>query len=186
MDFINLTPEAGPEDRRRLEAAATGLFAIDGVEEIGVIEGESGSDFDIALWVRLRDFASLEPFGTDPEYTRFLQGTVAPMLRGFAGVDVTLESGFEAKPGPVACLALMGPDEAYDFEVREALAAWAEAIGATSAAMGVAAGERQLYRGAAIAFEARPAGRPEVAPFTTTLVSGRARVLAADAGEPGA
>jgi hypothetical protein len=177
LDFIKLKPEAGVDGRARLEAAAASLHAIDGVEEVGLIEGDAASDFDVALWFRLRDYAALEPFGTNPEYARFLQGTVAPLLRGFAGVDVTLDTAFAGTAGTAACLALMGPDEAYDFEVREALAAWTEAVDATSTATGIAAGERQVYRGAALAFGPRRAGRPALEPFRATLVRGRARVL---------
>ena len=86
LDFLNLTPEASLEGRRQLEAAARELYSIDGVQEIGFLDSDGGSDFDVALWFKLRDFAALEPFGTSPEYTRFLQGTVAPLIRGEARV----------------------------------------------------------------------------------------------------
>ena len=178
LDFINLTPETGSEERNQLEDAAAKLRAVDGVRGIGLLEGDGASDFDLALWFTLRDFAALEPFGTHPDYTRFLQGTVAPMLRGFAGVDVKLEEDLEAGHGAAACLVLLGPDEAYDFEVREALQTWVEAVDAATAAYGVAVGERQIYRGAAVAFGPRRAGRPEVSPFRATLIRGQARVLA--------
>jgi hypothetical protein len=178
LDLINLTPGTSSEARGELDRAAAGLIGIDGVTAIGVIEGDDASDFDLAYWFGLRDFEALEPFGTDPRYSQFLQGTVAPVLRGFAGADVTLDGEFEAEEGPAACIALIGPDEAYDFEVREALEAWAQAVNASSAAIGVAVGEKQMYRGAAIAFGATGGGRPEAPPFRPTVVRGRARLLA--------
>ena len=44
----------------------------------------------------LEGFTYLEPFGTDARYVRFLQGTVAPRLKAFAGADVSLDAPFEA------------------------------------------------------------------------------------------
>jgi hypothetical protein len=183
LDFINLTPGTSSEARGELDRVAAGLIAIDGVTAIGVIEGDEASDFDLAYWFGLRDFEALEPFGTDARYSQFLQGTVAPVLRGFAGADVKLDEAFEPDEGPAACVGLIGPDEAYDFEVREALEAWASSVRASSAAIGVAVGEKQMYRGAAIAFGASGEGRPEATPFRATVVRGRARQLAPSQGE---
>ena len=179
LDFIKLTPEAGPEQRTQLEAVAAQLAAIEGVITIGVIEAEAASDFDVAFWFLLRDFVSLEPFGTDPHYSQFLQGTVARMLSAFAGANVKLEDDFEGSEGTAACLALMGPDEAYDFEVREALEAWSSEAGASAATIGLAVGERQQFRGIAIAFgTSAETPKPDIEPFRATLVRGHARVLA--------
>jgi hypothetical protein len=179
LDFIKLTPETSPERRSQLEAAAATLREIDGVAGVGVIEGQSGSDFDLAFWFVLRAFTSLEPFGTDPRYAQFLQASAAPLLQGFGGADVKLDADFEAADGPAACMALTGPEEAYDFEVREGLEAWADGIGAPGVALGLAVGERQVYRGAVIAFGGtKRIEKPEIEPFRATLISGRARVLA--------
>ena len=178
LDFIKLTLEAGPEQRSQLEAAAAQLGAIAGVQSVGIIEAGTDSDFDVAFWFLLAQFTALEPFGTDGRYSRFLQASVAPLIRGFAGADVKLEEDLESADGPAVCLALTGPEEAYDFEVREALETWADATGAASVAIGVAVGEKQLYRGAAIAFGVREGERPEREPFKATLVRGEARALA--------
>lgn len=178
LDFIKLTPETTAAHRAGLDAAATRLQEIDGVIGTGVIEADATSDFDVAFWFLLRDFAALEPFGTHPGYIRFLQGTVAPLLSGFAGADVKLDAAFESRDGDASCLALMGPEEAYDFEVREALETWAQESGPASAAIGVAVGERQQYRGAAIAFGTSTGSRPEIEPFRATLLRGTARRLA--------
>lgn len=175
LDFIKLTPETTREQRDHLEAVASELVHIEGVLGLGVIEGEDGSDFDAAFWFLLRDFLALEPFGTHTRYTRFLQGTVAPLISGFAGADVKLGADFMGSDGPAACLALMGPDEAYDFEVEQALEAWA---GDTPSAIGLAVGEKQLYRGAAIAFGNSGLERPELPAFRATLIRGTARKLA--------
>ena len=179
LDFIKLTPETSREQRSQLEAAAQGLRAIDGVTGVGVIEGEAGSDFDLAFWFVLRAFTSLEPFGTDPRYAKFLQASVAPLLQAFAGADVKLDDEFEADDGVAACLALIGPEEAYDFEVREALEAWSGPTRAACTAIGLAVGERQVYRGAAIGFGVQgPIETPEIEPFRATLIAGQARTLA--------
>lgn len=179
LDFVSLDPGAGPDQRRRLEEAAAGLISIPGVIGAGVIQADSPSEFDIAFWFLLPEFTALEPFGTDPRYSRFLQGNVAPVLRGFAGADVTLGTEFESIDGPAACLALMGPDEAYDFEVRETLTAWAEGLGPDRTAIGLAVGEKQMYRGAGLAFggDAATAATPDAGPFRATLISGQARSL---------
>lgn len=178
LDFIKLSREAGPEQRSQIEAAAAGLGAIEGVAGIGVIEADDESDFDVAVWFLLREFTVLEPFGTDPRYSQFLQGTVATMLSSFAGADVRLEDDFNGRGGPAACLALMGPEEAYDFEVREALEAWADGNGGDAGGIGVAVGERQQYRGAAIVFglASRPK-KPDTPPFRATLIRGEAKLL---------
>lgn len=179
LDFIKLSPEAGPEQHSQIEAAAVALAAIEGVIGVGVIEAGEASDFDVAVWFLLSEFTALEPFGTDPRYSQFLQGTVARALQSFAGADVKLADEFGGCDGQAACLALMGPEEAYDFEVSEALQAWSESCGASMAVIGLAVGERQLYRGAAIAFAPGAAvGKPEAGPFQATLIQGTARMLA--------
>ena len=179
LDFIKLNPEAEAGQRSRLQATASQLKAIEGVLAVGVIEGETGSDFDVAFWFLLESFSALEPFGTDARYSQFLQGTVARLLTAFAGADVILDDDLAGSDGPAACLGLMGPEETYDFEVREALQAWAASVDATSAAIGVAVGERQQYRGAAIAFgTAAGVRKPETEPFRATLIRGHARSLA--------
>lgn len=178
IDLIKLAAETGSDQRARLAEAASELVEIDGVVSAGIIEGSEESDFDIAVWFALREFLALEPFGTDPRYSRFLQGEVAPMVQGFAGADVALEEAIAARDGPAACLALMGPEEAYDFEVREALSTWAEGARAAGSAIGLAVGEKQIYRGAALVFGAsEQASRPDVEPFRGTLVAGEGRTL---------
>ena len=121
-----------------------------------------------------------------------LQGAVAPRLKAFAGADVRLDSGFAPEAGSAACLAIMAPEETYDWEVREALQAWCEATGASSTAVGLAVGEKQMYRGAALACKdgsVRLVARgtsPEDGPNWTCRVldkasSGQARIAAANA-----
>jgi len=179
LDFVSLSPTTGPDDRRLLMAAAAALSVVHGVVAIGVIEGEAGSDFDLAFYFVLSEFAALEPFGTDPRYSRFLQGAVAPRLKGFAGADVRLEDDFAADGSLGAVIALIGPDETYDWEVRDALLAWAQETGAPRTVVGLAAGERQLYRGVALAFgdTLQAASAPDPERFRATKVGGRARML---------
>jgi hypothetical protein len=181
LDFISLSPSAGPDDRSQLMNAAAVLSALPQVATLGVIESgaSSESDFDLVFYFLLPNLASLEPFGTDPRYTGFLQGAVAPRLKAFAGADVRLEADFKAE-GPLgACLALMAPEETYDWEVRDALRAWGDAV-CGGAAVGLAVGEKQMYRGAALAFAGAltAAEKPEATRFKATLISGAARTLA--------
>ena len=179
LDFIGLRPETTQEQRKQLEEAAAGLLALEQVMAAGVINGESGSDFDIAFLFLLPDFTDLEPFGTDPRYVRFLQGSVAPVLRAFAGADVKLEDDLDIVDGPAACLALMAPEETYDWEVRDTVEAWADALSPGAAAIGIAVGERQQYRGVSIAFGggAPTAAKPDGGSFAPTLIRGTARRL---------
>ena len=180
LDFIALKPETGPDDRMQLQAAAAELTRLDQVMSAGVIEGAPGSEFDLVFFFLLPDFSALEPFGTDPRYSRFLQGSVAPRLKGFSGADVRIDNDFEARGDHAACLALMAPDETYDWEVRQALEEWASAAGPLSTVIGLAVGERQRYRGAALAFagSAVTAAAPPDDRFALTLVGGETRLLA--------
>jgi hypothetical protein len=180
IDLIALGDHTTPGTRGDLISAAAGLIAMDQVQAVGLIEGTRESDYDLAVIFQLDSFASLEPFGTDTRYSQFLQGSVAPVLRTFAGADVKLERDFETIEGPAACLALAAPEETYDWEVREALELWTQALRPHAVAIGVAAGERQRYRGAGIAFggEALGATRPGDSPFSATLVCGQFRSLA--------
>ena len=180
VDFVSLSPGTGPDDRDQLIEAAAGLSALSQVVRLGAIEAEAGSEFDLVFYFVLGDFAALEPFGTDERYSRFLQGEVAPRLRRFAGADVRLEDEFVAEGTSGAVMALMAAEETYDWEVREALQAWAEQTKAPITAVGLAVGERQLYRGVALMFgqALKPASKPDSERFRATLVSGRARTLA--------
>ena len=179
LDFIGLGPETTQDQRSQLEDAAADLLALDQVIDVGVINADAGSDFDIAFLFVLPDFTDLEPFGTDPRYVRFLQGSVAPVLRAFAGADVKLENDLAIVDGAAACLALMAPEETYDWEVRDALESWTEAMSPSVTAIGVAVGERQQYRGVCIAFGggAPTAGKSDEGSFTPTLIRGDARRL---------
>ncbi|HLG10246.1 MAG TPA: hypothetical protein VI876_00690 [Dehalococcoidia bacterium] len=179
LDFVSLSPTTGPDDRKQLIEAAAALSSLDRVIAIGVIAGEAGSDFDLAFYFVLSEFAALEPFGTDPRYSRFLQGEVAPRLKSFAGADVRLEDDFAQEGALGAAIALIGPDETYDWEVRDALQAWAQDTGAVSTVVGLAAGERQLYRGVALAFAEtlRPAAPPDPERLRAAVVRGRAQAL---------
>jgi hypothetical protein len=180
LDFIALKPDTTPEQRRQLVEAAESLSDLEQVLAIGLLEAASGADFDIVFFFLLPDFEALEPFGTDPEYSRFLQGSVAPVLRAFAGADVRLEADFAMLDGPAGCIALSGPDETYDWEVREALEAWAQRQSGAATVVGIAAGERQHFRGASLSFGGiEPAGRDYGAStLAAVAITGTARRLA--------
>jgi hypothetical protein len=153
LDFIALKPETTHDQRRHLIDVAASLIGLEHVLTIGLLEAKPGADFDMVFFFLLPDFEALEPFGTDPRYSRFLQGSVAPVLRAFAGADVLLESDFDMRDGLATCIALSGPDETYDWEVREALEAWAgDRAEAAATVVGVAVGERQRFRGASLRF----------------------------------
>jgi len=179
LDLIALRPETGPQDREALLQAAAALASMPQVLAVGAIEAGAGSDFDLAVFFLLPDLGRLEPFGTDERYARFLQGSVAPRLKRFAGADVELESEPALRDGSAACLAVATPDETFDWEVREALEAWADSVRPAVRAVGLAAGERQAFRGVGLAFGggAASAGRPADGRFQSTLVAGEARRL---------
>lgn len=179
VDFIALSDVTTAEQKDELLSAAGALREIEGVVEAMAIEGDTGSDYDLALLFVLRDFAALEPFGTDARYVRFLQRDVAPRLKMFAGADVSLEGAFPEPGERVACLILAAPAETYDWEIRQRLGDWASEQGATTV-IGLAMGERQRFRGLAVAVgsEVWRTERPEVTGPEAMFVSGRARRLA--------
>jgi hypothetical protein len=178
LDLIGLAPETTPEAREALIAAARELSLLPNVERIGVIEGDAPGDFDLGFFFVLSGFASLEPFGASPEYSRFLQAQVAPLLRGLAGADVRLENDFPAVAPYGVCLALAAPPQTYDWEVSSHLNAWLQKYG-FSGATGLAIGEHGRFRGLAIAFTDAPADvePPVQKPFGPSLIAGPARGL---------
>ena len=61
----------------------------------------------------------------------------------------------------------MAPEETYDWEVRDALRAWGDADPGGLPVIGLAIGEKQMYRGAALALAetltaAREAGSAQI------------------------
>lgn len=175
IDFVALTPDAGAAGRDEILSQASVAREIDGVVAVGAIEGDEGSEFDLCVYFVLEGFTYLEPFGTDARYVRFLQGTIAPRLKAFAGADVSLEAPYEASLPYAACIALEASPRTYDWEVRERLSSWADAVEGQRV-IGVAVGERQRYRGLAMVFaDAAIASTSEQA---GTIVRGKARRLA--------
>ena len=176
VDFISIAAMATAGRAAIVEAAAD-LARIEGVIGVGAIKGSAASDYDLAVYCLVATFMDLEPFGTHPRYTRFLQGTVAPYLRAFSGADVRLDGPLvDSKPFG-ACIAAEAAAETYDWEVSQQLAGWAESF--DGAVVGLAIGERQRYRGVALGFSDRPLiSRPSLQGFDLTYVSGAARRLA--------
>jgi hypothetical protein len=177
-DFIALS-DRGERNRDALIDSARELLAIESVVTAVAIEGGEGSDFELAFLFVLRDFTALEPFGTDARYSRFLQGRIAPVLTGLAGADIQLEGDFPTIGAHAACLGLAAPPETYDWEVRDQLAGWSKVTTSPLRAYGLAVGERQRYRGLAVAFGTSPlsAARP-VSNLGATLIAGRSQSLA--------
>src|SRR5688572_23360954 len=153
VDFVSLAPGTEPAAREALIDAAAGLAEIDGVTAVGVIEADEDSAFDLGFCFLLRDFAALEPFGTDARYVRFLQGALAPLLKGLAGADVRLDRALTGgeEQAFASCIAVAAPEETYDWEVRERLDAWAGDAGTGTATIGLAIGDRQRFRGIGLA-----------------------------------
>src|SRR5262245_61557196 len=104
VDFVAVADKATQAGLDALFAEARDLATLDEVVAATVIEGAPGSDFELAFLFVLRDFTALEPFGTNPRYSRFLQHYVAPVLRQLAGADVKLDGALPALEGQVACL----------------------------------------------------------------------------------
>ncbi len=181
IDLVALVPDAPPDARQGLIASAAGLVALSGVVSGGAIVAEAGSDYDLALLFVLEGFTELEAFGTDGRYAEYLQHHVAPVLRSLAGADVQLENDFGGIDAAAACLALAAPDETFDWEVREALASWMELVPSRSAGVvGLAVGERQRFRGLALAFapEVSGARAPDALEYGVTYLRGAAVKLA--------
>jgi len=177
VDLIALKDEAAMDARETIIEAAAALGAIEGVTRVSAIEADAGSDYDLALLFLLDDSGALEPFGTDVRYVRFLQATVAPSLKSFAGADVRLDAALPVVDAFGACLALAAPPQTYDWEVRQHLETWLR--GTCAGVAGLAAGERQRFRGLALAFDAEPLRpeRPSIRSFEVTMLAGRARAL---------
>jgi hypothetical protein len=178
LDLIALAPDVTPEAREALIASAGALAPLPNVVRAGVIEAEAPGDFDLAFFFVLRGFASLEPFGTDPAYSTFLQTKVAPLLRGLAGADVRLEADFPKVAEHGACLAIAAPPTTYDWELSQHLNAWLQHNG-LAGTTGLAIGEHGRFRGLAIAFGDAPirAEAPVQRPLGPSLIAGRARGL---------
>ncbi len=180
VDLISLKPTTDAAEQRDLISEAAALLSLEQVVGGGVIKAEAGSHFDLAVFFALTDFAALEPFGTHPAYSRFLQGKVAPLLKAFAGADITIDKPLELFDGYGACLALAAPEEAYDWEIREKLEQWRDLAIGTASVIGLAIGERQHYRGFAMSFSDTPFDPPGPpnSRFDTAIVKGRTRPLA--------
>jgi hypothetical protein len=129
VDLIALRPGVTPEIREALLPVAAGLTEIDGVVQAGVIDLTEAAAFDLAFCFVLDEFAALEPFGTEERYVRFLQGSVAPLLKELAGADVRLDRPFPpaaSEPASATFLAVEAPEQTYDWEIRERLASWTD------------------------------------------------------------
>jgi hypothetical protein len=178
VDLALLQPEVRAEERGALLAEAASLLALPAVVSAGVIEAEGESDFDLAFYFVIASPADLEGFGTDARYVRFLQGGLARCLRSFAGADIALDADLPPPDSYGACLALVAPPRTYDWQVRDALAAWAGDM--ASAATGLAVGERQRYRGLGIGTAPSRPHRPNrgLEGFGADFIAGRLRVFA--------
>lgn len=171
-DFIALAPDAQADARTRLVEAASLLTEMEPVLAAAALDVDAGQEFDVAFFFLLADLSGLERFGTDTRYSRFLQADVAPVLRSLAGIDVSLEADLPPD-GRAACITLAAPDHTYDFELRAALDAWSRASGGT-AAIGLAVGERQRYRGLAlVSGDAVAPPEPPGGRFGATILTGK-------------
>jgi hypothetical protein len=158
IDLVLLQGGVDRDEMERLNEEAASLEDLAGVQRVGLITSEAGegSDFDLAYLFVVESAAALEDFGTDGRYVRFLQGGLARAMQSFGGADVQLMGAFERSGAYAACLALMGTPQTYDWQVRDALAAWG-----AGTAVGLAIGERQRYRGVGVMFSNQPIARPE-------------------------
>src|SRR5262249_8486869 len=150
--LLALKRATSPAQRGELVDGARSLGSLAGVFGLGAIEALPGGDADLVLFFAIEGLGGLEAFGTDPRYVAFLQKTVAPVLSGLSGADVLLDGAFPAIGNFGACLALTAPAATYDWQVRNDLGDWAKVVAPDASALGLAVGERQRYRGVAVAF----------------------------------
>jgi hypothetical protein len=174
VDLVLLREDLESEVKQALFEEAGALAGLDGVRQIAVIEGEAGSDFDLAFVFTLESLAQLEAFGTDERYIRFLQGGLARAMRSFGGADVQLIAQSRPPGAFAACVALAATPQTYDWQVRDALQAWAP-----MSVIGLAVGERQRYRGVGVMFSDRPIQRPTrgFQGFGVDFITGPLRLL---------
>ena len=78
-----------------------------------------------------------------------------------------------------AMLALTAPEATYDWQVRADLSTWSALLTSGAAVVGLAAGERQRYRGVALAFlqEIARALPPAPLGYGALVAAGPARAL---------
>jgi hypothetical protein len=178
-DFISFAAGPNADALEEVLRAAAGLAGLPGVEGVLAIEAMDEGDFDAGVFFLLSDLGALESFGADQRYTAFLQRVVAPLLGGLAGADVRTEGEAPAAVEQAACLALVAPPHAYDWEVKNALTAWQDRASGRGM-VGMAVGERQRFRGLALAGvrSGEAVTRPEIKGFAVSMISGRLRVLA--------
>jgi hypothetical protein len=177
VDLVLLREDVTDDARASLLESAGELAGIERLGAAGVIEGDHGSDFDLAFFFTLGSLADLEVFGTDIRYVRFLQGGLAGAMRSFGGADVQLTSALNAGGPFAACAGLAAAPQTYNWQVREALERWAgERQGA---ACGLAIGDRQRYRGIGLMFSDEPVPRPSAGfeGFGIDFIAGRCRML---------
>jgi hypothetical protein len=174
VDLVLLRDDIDEGAREGLRSGAGALATLPGVLSIFEIEAGAGSDFDRAYVFTVGSLSDLEAFGTDPRYIRFLQGGLARAMRSFGGCDVQLQGPLPPAGDIASCLALAASPQTYDWQVREALTAWAP-----SGAVGLAIGERQRYRGLGLMFSDQPVQRPATGfeGFGLDFISGALRGL---------
>lgn len=178
IDFISLAAGTTLAARKNLLTQAGELRGLDGLNLAGAIEADTVGAFDLAIFFLLENFGALEPFGTDIRYTRFLQRQAAPLLKGFAGADVSLTDESFQPSAFAACQAMEALEETYDWEIAQQLQTWLAGMGKdVNGVIGLAVGERQRFRGLGLAFAPAPILTKPLAATQGILISGRVHLL---------
>jgi hypothetical protein len=176
-DFISLRPEAEPAAIEALLTAATALAELPMVERVYVLDPDAGAAYDLIVLFFLDSATAIEGFGTDPRYARFLQGAVAPVLQHLDGADLGIEGDAGDDLPYAACYCLAAPLQTFDWEARDRMNAWRDGLDAAWSVTGIATGDRDRFRGVALAVGESPFGESGVAP-PSLEVRGRLRRLA--------
>ena len=113
--------EAGAEGEALLSAFGH-LGAIPGVLHLGAVRGTAdGSTHSLALFVYLRDRASLEAFGTDGRHIDFLRRSLLGPVTDLVTADVSASVLPPQTYSAAAAFAVGFRAETFDWQVRKLL-----------------------------------------------------------------
>lgn len=157
--LINFRPGAGEAEQEALVEGLGTLRAIEGVLHLGTASAaDTKSTHAQALFVYLRDAASLEAYGSHPLHMEYLRRRFLPVVQEAVSIDVAVQVAPSPDYDAASCLCANFRPDTYDWQVRSLFEEAAQAGGAAderTISGGVALNERQRFRAAAVTFWSR-------------------------------